>query len=106
MIFEQRNLNLICFFLFYFVYIICLPLLLFDFFLIVWNHELVVRALKKGLMLQFLCIRPVLLLCCLDISLFGLHYAFTWLWSDDDDDEHYDTIRKCHRFLWGTGTGR
>ncbi len=78
--------------MFYFVYILCLPLLLFDFFLIVWNHELVVRALKKGLMLRFLIIGPVLLLSCVDISLFGLHYTFTWLQSDDDDDEHYDII--------------
>jgi len=44
------------------------------------------------LLLWFFIIRPVLLLSVLDICLFGLHYTFTWLWSDDDNDEYYDTI--------------
>ncbi len=43
-------------------------------------------------LLRFLVIGPVLLLSCVDISLFGLHYTFIWLQSDDDDDEHYDII--------------
>jgi len=72
-----------------FVYLLCLPFLPFDFFLIfvdhVLDHELVVRTLKKGLMLQFLLIGPVFLISLIDIICFGLHVIISFIPCDDDD---------------------
>ncbi len=76
--------------MFYPFFLVTIP---YDFFRIVFSHELVVRISRKRIMLRFFFTLPILLYACFDVYVFCLVWVLSMIFDQlchyhvfDDDD--------------------